>query len=65
MTIKDPKFKIGQKVFHVVPDSDPGVIVNIEYLFAERLYYYQVAFDVNRETLWYFEHELSTEKNFL
>lgn len=55
---------INDRVYHILPDSESGVVINISYLFAERMYKYQVAFCAMEESLWYFEHELTTTKNY-
>jgi hypothetical protein len=58
------KFKLGEKVYHITPDSPRGIVVNIKYMFVERLFLYQVAFCEDKEALWYYEHEISTNKTF-
>lgn len=62
--MREPKYLINDRVYHILPDSESGVVINISYLFAERMYKYQVAFCATEESLWYFEHELTTTKNY-
>jgi hypothetical protein len=61
---RDPKFNIGDRVYHIIPESEQGIVKNIQYLFAERLFVYEVVFCESKEPLWHFEHELSPNKLF-
>jgi len=63
--MKNPKYSIGERVYHIIPESDPGVVLNIKYEYLTCLHEYQVAFSVQSESLWYFEHELSETKIFI
>lgn len=59
-----PKYNIGDKVFHVLPESDCGIVIDIKYSYLTRTHEYQVVFSVNSDSLWYYEHELSISKMF-
>ena len=60
--IKKPKFKIGNKVFHITPESDCGVVLDVRFSYLTGLHEYYTTFAANTETLWYYEHELSDTK---
>lgn len=62
--MKQPKFNIGQRVYHVIPESECGVVINIKFDYLTGLHEYQVAFSASAESIWYYEHELSTDKIF-
>lgn len=57
------RYNIGDEVYHVTPDSDKGVIVEITYLFSIDKYAYTVATSWNTEFICS-EYELTTHKNF-
>lgn len=59
-----PKFNIGDRVYHVIPESNCGIVVNIRYEYLTGLHEYHVAFSETSESLWYYEHELQTSKTF-
>lgn len=59
-----PKFNIKDRVYHVVPESDCGVVIDIRYSYATKHFEYQIAFSASSESLWYYEHELSQDKTF-
>lgn len=62
--MKVPKYNIGDRVFHITPESDPGVVLNIKYEYLTGLHEYLVTFSAQSESLWYYEHELSITKTF-
>tara|TARA_R110002124_G_scaffold281430_1_gene455737 strand:- start:90653 stop:90790 length:138 start_codon:yes stop_codon:yes gene_type:complete len=41
--MKSTKFKIGQKIFHVTPDSEEGIITNIIYYYRSEKIVYEVS----------------------
>lgn len=59
-----PKFKIGQKVYHVTPDSDQGVILDCIYYLRSDRWMYMVTFGPDKNPIEYYEDELSTSKTF-
>lgn len=64
MTIQDPKFSIGDTVYHVTPESPKGIVLDVIYSFRTNLFDYVVTFSAERESLIYSEHELSNHKTF-
>ena len=60
-----PEYNIGDRVFHIIPESTIGVVIDIRYIFSCRVFEYQVAFSENTESFWYHGHELSKTKNFV
>lgn len=62
--MKQPKYKIGDRVFHITPESDRGVVINARYELVSNVWEFQVAFSAIMESLWYFEHELIDHKVF-
>jgi hypothetical protein len=61
--MKQPKFNIGDRVYHNTPDSEEGLIMDILYSLRYREYVYTivVGFEHNYECL---EDELTDEKVF-
>lgn len=62
--MKRPVFNIGDKVYHITPDSTCGVILNIRYLCVEDTFEYLAAF-AHDDSKWCYEHELQTNKSFV
>lgn len=61
MIVKEPRFNIGDKVYHVVDKDSEGVITNIVYYYSTGRHDYIVSMgfgDVTQCT----EGELTTEK---
>jgi hypothetical protein len=61
--MKNNKFNIGDEVYHITPESDKGVIVEVTYMFSIDRYAYTVATSWNTEYVCS-EHELTEHKNF-
>lgn len=61
--MRPPKFKIGEVVYHVTPDSPKGFILNAKYDLLDDKWEYEVAFGI-QEALIYHEHELQLNKTF-
>lgn len=59
-----PNFNIGDQVFHVLPESPAGVVVEVIYRFSTGNYSYLVMFDPMTAALEYEEFELSDCKTF-
>lgn len=57
------KFNIGDAVYHVTPESDKGIVIEIVYMFSTRTYVYTVATSWNTEYTCQ-EHELTDHPNF-
>lgn len=62
--MKKPKYNISDFVYHIVPESERGVVIDCKYLMSSDKWEYQVAFSAMSESLWYMEHELTTSKNY-
>lgn len=60
--MKKPIYSIGQKVYHILPESSVGVVIDIQYSYATDSLVYQVCFCESTESLWYHGHELSPNK---
>ena len=57
-----PKYEMLQKVYHLTPDSDAGVIIDVRWSKGQGTTYL-VSLGFNADA-WCYEHELSTEKVF-
>jgi len=57
------RFEIGDEVYHVTPESDKGVIVEINFVFSTNKFLYTVATGWNTEFICA-EHELTDSKKF-
>lgn len=62
--MKKNKFNIGEKVYHITPDSDQGVVLDCHYSMRENAWSYIVTFGFERESLIYYEDELNVNKTF-
>ena len=62
--IEKPKYHINEKVYHITPESQQGIIIDINYSYLTKLHQYQVTFGPDTNPGWYFEHELSKSKVF-
>lgn len=60
----NPKFKVGQLVWSVVGELLKGIVINWMYTRRENTITYQVSFDPNIESKWYFKEELSDSPIF-
>lgn len=58
-----PRFGIGQRVFHIAPESEEGAIVDWVYRNSAGLIYYTVGLGFDKEVVC-LESELSLEKTF-
>ena len=65
MTIKDPKFRILDDVYHITPESPKGIVINITYNVASSEYTYQVTFSASDPAMYYYENELSRERRIV
>ena len=59
-----PMFKEGQKVWHVAPDSETGVVIDWSYRYSTGLIYYTVALGFDKEVQC-LENELSITKTYV
>lgn len=60
----NPKFKVGQPVWSIVGEILKGIVINWMYTRRENTITYQVSFDPNLESKWYFQEELSDSPIF-
>ena len=58
-----PQFNIGDTVYHVTPDSERGIIVDISYSYRTNLNKYLVSISFDKSE-WCDEVELSYNKIF-
>ena len=58
-----PKFKLGQPVFHICPESRCGIVVDARYSLRYGRWFYTVSLGFEEE-VYCLEDELSTSKNF-
>jgi hypothetical protein len=56
-----PKFHIGDRIFHITPESEVGVILDIRYCVKTGEILYLIALGFNNE-VWAIEEELSTSR---
>jgi hypothetical protein len=63
MTINNPKYAIGERIYHVTKESDEGVIINILYSLRFHTWVYVVTFKAG-DSCELFEDEISRSKIF-
>lgn len=62
MIMKESKFKVGDRVFHITEESDHGVVLDGRYSLLTGLWEYNVTFSPTQGEMWFYEHELSEHK---
>jgi len=66
MTISfSPKYEIGDYIYHVLPDSQKGLITDITYRYSTNCFMYEVTFEPDTIGLLYHEFELTVDKNVI
>lgn len=65
MNIADPRFLMGDDVFHVTPESPKGIVVDISYNLRIRRFTYLVTFCATEPSLWYYEEELTAKRRIV
>ena len=63
MTVPNPVHNISDRVYHITPESDQGVVLDARFNLLDARWEYLVTFGVS-QALYYNEHELSTSKVF-
>jgi hypothetical protein len=58
------KYNIGDRVYHITPESEIGIVVDWRYSAYSGVYSYFVAWGPNN-TEWYIDVELSDTKVFV
>jgi len=61
--MREPKFKIGDIVYHITPDSEPAAIVDIFYSYGGNSFSYVIAKGWSNEFVCK-ERELTDSKRF-
>lgn len=61
--MKNPKFKLYQKVYHITPDSREGIVTNIIYYYRSGNFVYEVSTGFGEE-FYCKEEELSNSKSY-
>ena len=61
---REPAYKIGDKVYHVTPESPQGTVIDIVYFYSTDHFEYHVTFSPEVVMLSYMEHELQTHKTY-
>ena len=59
-----PTYNISDKVYHITPESELGIVIDASYSLLTGRWLYQVTFSPHTEALWYHVHELSTNKTY-
>ena len=62
--MNNQKYNIGDMVYHVLPESRKGIVIDGRYSLLTGIWEYQVAFDSMSASLWYTDVELSTTMNY-
>lgn len=62
--MRQPKFKIGDVVYHITPESGKGVVLDATYSLLNDKWLYRVTFDIRDNETDYYEHELVTTQTF-
>jgi len=61
--MKQPRYKLLQKVYHITPDSELGVITDIIYHYVDDCIVYRITTGFEKE-FYCKEFELTDEKTF-
>ena len=59
--MKKPKFNLGGQVYHITPESEVGIIIDIVYYYATDKFRYLITLSFDKE-IWCEEYELTSEK---
>lgn len=62
--MRKPKFQIGEKVYHITPESDSGIVLDCIYSIRKGYWMYLVTFSPEKDSMEYYEDELSSTKIF-
>lgn len=62
--MKEPKYSIGDKVYHITPESDCGIVLDASFSMLNNRWMYLISFGIKDNDYWYHEHEISTTKTF-
>lgn len=56
--MKQPKYNIGAKVYHITPESEQGTVIEATYSLLHNRWMYRVTFSIRDNEYDYYEHEL-------
>lgn len=59
-----PKFNLGDKVYHITPESEQGTVLEATYSLLNNKWNYTVTFGLRDSDYRYYEHELSDTIQF-
>ena len=62
--MKTPKFKIGDIVYYILPESQPAMIIDIIYRYRTSEFEYLLGTEADG-TRWVFDDEISTERQIV
>ena len=62
--IKPSRFNIGDRVFHVTPESPEGIVIDARYSLQTGSWEYQVSFGPIDASLRYYDVELIEHRTF-
>lgn len=62
--MKQPKYNIGDKVYHITPESEQGTVLEAIYSLLHNRWLYRVTFAIRDNDYEYYEHELSDTIQF-
>jgi hypothetical protein len=62
--IKINRHSIGDRVYHITPESPEGFVIDAKYSFLTNQWEYLVTFSPLQESLWYSEIELVEYRTF-
>ena len=62
--IKPPRFNIGDRVYHITPESPEGIVIDAKYSLLTQSWEYQVTFGPFSSSLWYYDVELIEHRTF-
>jgi len=58
------RYEPGERVFYMLPDSPVGIVLDWRYASEIGQVQYCVSFSYERESMWYYEFELSEDPIF-
>lgn len=62
--IKPSRFNVGDRVFHITPESPEGIVIDAKYSLLTSSWDYLVTFGPLQQSLWYYDIELIEHRNF-
>jgi hypothetical protein len=62
--MRNPKYQIGERVYHITPESETGIVLDARFSLRENAWSYIVTFGPDKDSLLYYEDELTTSRIF-